>query len=100
MGTVACVRAHTWVLLPVLEHTHGYHQFLFRLIFAFVIVLNIIFSALLWVLNVSPLYMDFFTYKYSKWTGRTCQHHQNHFKIISFAAVHDTTLCSFLFLSF
>ena len=35
---------YTTILLPVVELTHRYHQFLFRLIFAFVIIFN----ALLW----------------------------------------------------
>ena len=41
--------AITEILLPVLEHTYRYHQFLFSLTFAIVIALSIIFSALLWV---------------------------------------------------
>ena len=78
---------HRYHQLPVVEHTHGYHQFLFRLIFAFVIVLNIVFSALFsfygvaCILNVSPLYMDFSLVNIPN--GLT--EHVNITKIISFA---------------
>ena len=78
----------TEILLPVLEHTHRYHQFLFGLIFAFVIILNIIFSALFaCILNVSPLCMYFSLVN----IPNRLVEHANVTKNFSFAAMHDTT---------
>ena len=81
----------TKILLPVVEHTHRYRQFLFRLIFAFVIALNIAFSALLWfsrIPNVSPLHMDFSLLNIPNGLVEHANIAKITFKIISFVTQH------------